>query len=401
MNIFYKAFCRIYQFAFRIASLILPWRVPELLEGEGSIEKLPVFVKNKGIDSVLIVTDKVIMELGLVDSLLKGLEKEEIAYAIYDKTVPNPTIDNIEEGLELYKQQGCTAIIAFGGGSPMDCAKGIGARVARPNKPVAKMKGLFKILKATPPLFAIPTTAGTGSEGTLAAVISDSKTHEKYPINDFSLIPKYAVLDPMLTVKLPAHITSTTGMDALTHAVEAFIGKSNTRFTKAKALTATALINENIKKAYDNGADMEARKNMQLASYYAGLAFTRAYVGNVHAIAHTMGGLYKTAHGLANSVLLPIVLEYYGQKAYKPLAALADHIGLAGENYEERAQAFIAWVYGLNEYMNIPDKLADLKREDYDIIAQRALSEANPLYPVPMIFSKEDVFNILDKVIIE
>ena len=401
MNIFYKAFCRVFQIIFRIASTILPWRVPELLEGEGSIEKLPVFIKNKGIDSVLLVTDEVIIKLGLATSLLKGLEKEGIAYSIYDKTVPNPTIDNIEEGLELYKQNSCSAIIALGGGSPMDCAKGIGARVARPNKPVSKMKGLFKILKATPPLFAVPTTAGTGSECTLAAVISDSKTHEKYPINDFSLIPKYAVLDPALTVKLPKHITSTTGLDALTHAVEAFIGKSNTKFTKAKALTAVALINENLKTAYDKGTDMEARKNMQLASYYAGLAFTRAYVGNVHAIAHTMGGLYKTAHGLANSVLLPIVLEYYGKSAHKPLAALADHIGLPGENYAERANAFIDWVKGLNKYMNIPDKLADLKREDYALIAQRALSEANPLYPVPMIFAKEDVFNILDQVIIE
>ncbi len=247
MNILYKAFCRVFQVIFRVASVILPWRAPRLIEGEGSLKKLPAFIKDKGIDSVLIVTDKVIMSLGLADSLISGLEQEEIAYAIYDATIPNPTIDNIEAALTVYKENGCNGIIALGGGSPMDCAKVVGARVARPNKPVSKMKGLFKVLKSTPLVFAVPTTAGTGSECTLAAVISDSKTQEKYPINDFALIPKYAVLDPELTLKLPKHITSTTGMDALTHAVEAFIGKSNTRFTKAKALNAVALIAENIK----------------------------------------------------------------------------------------------------------------------------------------------------------
>lgn len=397
----YKAFCRVFQVIFRVASVILPWRAPRLIEGEGSLKKLPAFIKDKGVDSVLIVTDKVIMSLGLADSLISGLKQEKIAYAIYDATVPNPTIDNIEAALTVYKENGCNGIIALGGGSPMDCAKVVGARVARPSKPVSKMKGLFKVLKSTPLIFAVPTTAGTGSECTLAAVISDSKTQEKYPINDFALIPKYAVLDPELTIKLPKHITSTTGMDALTHAVEAFIGKSNTRFTKAKALNAVALIAENLKEAYDNGDNIEARKNMQLASYYAGLAFTRAYVGNVHAIAHTMGGLYKTAHGLANSVLLPVVLDYYGNTAHKPLAVLADHIGLKGESVADRANAFIAWVKGLNEYMSIPNKLEDLKRKDYELIAQRALSEANPLYPVPMIFDTNDVFKVLDQVIIE
>ncbi|MGI6213335.1 MAG: iron-containing alcohol dehydrogenase [Christensenellales bacterium] len=401
MNQLYKIWCRTYQGVFRIASAILPWRVPELIEGENSITKLPAFIKEKGIDNVLIVTDKMIMSLGLADGLTKGLEKESIAYAIYDSTVPNPTIDNIEEALAVYKEKGCKAIIALGGGSPMDCAKIVGARVARPNKPVSKMKGLFKVLKSTPLFFAVPTTAGTGSEATLAAVISNSETHEKYPINDFSLIPNYAVLDPLLTVGLPKHITSTTGMDALTHAVEAYIGRSNTKFTENMAKAAITLIKENLKKAYDNGKDITARENMQLAAYYAGIAFTRAYVGYVHAIAHTMGGLYRTAHGLANSVLLPVVLEYYGESAHKRLAELAEHIGIEGTSDAEKARAFIAWIKELNKYMDIPEKLADVKSEDYELIAQRALKEANPLYPVPMLFEESDVYNILDQIIIE
>jgi len=243
----YKLYCRAYQGIFRLAACFLPWRRPELLEGEGSLQKLPSFMKDRGLDNVLFVTDQGIMSLGLADDLLRKFGSQGIRYAIYDKTVANPTIDNIEEALALFKASGAKGIVAFGGGSPMDCAKGVAARVARPRKGVPQLKGQLKELKKIPPLVAVPTTAGTGSETTLAAVVTNSRTHEKYAINDTSLIPHYAVLDPLLTVKLPPHITSTTGVDALTHAVEAYIGRSNTPQTRQDSRDA---INKTTKEAF-------------------------------------------------------------------------------------------------------------------------------------------------------
>lgn len=391
LNVFQKAWCRTYQGVFKILIPMLPYRKPELIEGVDSVKKLPAKIKELGYDSVLIVTDSVLMSLGLVDGLIDGLKAENVKVSLFDKTVPNPTIDNIEEALGMYNENGCQAIIAFGGGSPMDCAKGVGARVARPNKQIPQMKGLLKVLKKTPTLFAIPTTSGTGSETTLAAVVTNSETHEKYPINDFVLIPHYAVLDPTLTMGLPKHITSTTGMDALTHAVEAYIGNSTTKETREMARKATKLIFENLTKAYDDGKDLEARDNMQHASFYAGVAFTVSYVGYVHAIAHTLGGFYHVPHGLANSIILPYVLDYYGESAYKKLAELADVVGIDGANEEEKAKKFIQAIRDMNKYMNIPEKVSGIKEEDIPTMVERALSEANPLYPVPRLMGKEEM----------
>ena len=391
LNVFQKAWCRTYQGVFKILIPMLPYRKPELIEGVDSVKKLPAKIKELGYDSVLIVTDSVLMSLGLVDGLIEGLKAENIKVSLFDKTVPNPTIDNIEEALGMYNENGCQAIIAFGGGSPMDCAKGVGTRVARPNKQIPQMKGLLKVLKKTPTLFAIPTTSGTGSETTLAAVVTNSETHEKYPINDFVLIPHYAVLDPTLTMGLPKHITSTTGMDALTHAVEAYIGNSTTKETREMARKATKLIFENLTKAYDDGKDLEARDNMQHASFYAGVAFTVSYVGYVHAIAHTLGGFYHVPHGLANSIILPYVLDYYGESAYKKLAELADVVGINGGSEEEKAKKFIQAIRDMNKYMNIPEKVSGIKEEDIPTMVERALSEANPLYPVPRLMGKEEM----------
>jgi len=370
--------------------------MPKLLEGKNSLDRLHGLIKNNSIDSVLVVTDKGIVSLGLMDKLLKGLKDEGVAYVVYDKTVPNPTIDNIEEALQIYNTNNCKGIVAFGGGSSMDCAKGVGARAARPEKSIPQMKGVLKVRKRLPLLFAVPTTAGTGSETTLAAVVTNSKTHEKYAINDTSLIPHYAVLDPLLTVKLPPHITATTGIDALTHAVEAYIGRSNTKQTKKQSRDAVKLIFENVFEAYSNGANLIARANMQKASFLAGLAFTRAYVGNVHAVAHTLGGFYSIPHGLANAVILPYVLEYYGESAHKPLAELADLVGIsaASDTTCQKAVRFIEAIKKLNESMDIPQKVKGIAESDIPLMAERALKEANPLYPVPRIMSKEDMLNM-------
>lgn len=389
----YKLYCRTYQSIMKMASFILPWREPELIQGENSLSKLPKLIKNENIESVLLITDQGIISSGLIEELLKGLTVEGLHYFVYDKTVPNPTIDNIEEAYSMYKTNQCQGIVAFGGGSPMDCAKAVGARVARPNKSISQMKGIFKVLKKMPPLFSIPTTAGTGSEATLAAVVSNSETHEKYAIMDTSLIPHYAVLDPLLTVGLPSHITSTTGIDALTHAVEAYIGRGNTKETTQWSIDAVKLIFENLYESYTNSTNMSARANMQQAAYLAGKAFTRAYVGYVHAIAHTLGGFYSVPHGLANAIILPYVLEYYGKSVHKPLAELADLIGLSEPTHtnEQKAQKFIEAIKQLNEKMNIPNKVTGIVERDIPLMVERALKEANPLYPVPKILYKDDL----------
>lgn len=388
----YQFLCRVYQKGMKLVLDIVPfWRRPELIKGRDSLKKIPGLLKQKNVGRVLLVTDVGLAKLGLHVQLLEWLSADGIACAVYDKTVANPTIDNVEEALLLYRKEDCQAIIAFGGGSPMDCAKTVGARVAKPNQPVSKMRGILKIHKRIPLLIAIPTTAGTGSETTLAAVIKDAQTLEKYPINDFVLIPQYAVLDPVLTVGLPGHITAQTGMDALTHAVEAYIGKSNTKQTRQDSIDAVKLIFENLEKAYADGADLGARAKMQQAAFLAGAAFTRAYVGNVHAIAHSLGGEYGTPHGLANAVILPYVLDEYGDTVYKSLAELADLVGLGKGTAEEKAKAFIAEIRAMNARMGIPAKLPGIREEDIDKLARRAIREANPLYPVPKIMRHDEL----------
>jgi alcohol dehydrogenase class IV len=396
----YKLYCRIYQELFKFFSPVLPWRKPILVEGIGVLKELPGLIKKQNIDVVLIVTDKVIVSLGLMDELLKGLVKDKIKYVIYDNTVPNPTIDNIEEALIVYKESECKGIVAFGGGSSIDCAKGVGARVAKPDKSIPQLKGLLKIRRRIPPLFAVPTTAGTGSEGTVAAVVTNSLTHEKYAINDMALIPHTAILDPLLTVNLPPHITSTTGMDTLTHAIEAYIGRSNTSESWQFARSAIKLIHKNLYEAYSNGKNIEARAEMQRAAYWAGLAFTRAYIGYVHAIAHTLGGFYSVPHGLANAVILPYVLEWYGESAHKTLSELADmiHITDKDDTIEVKSKKFIEEIKRMNKSMDIPDKIKGIEDSDIPKLAKQAMSEANPLYPVPKIMLIQDFISIYEMI---
>ena len=390
-----NAYYRTYQKAFKVVMPVFNWDEPELLKGPGAIKDLPALVKSKGVNNVLIVTDKGLMSLNLLDSLFENLEKQNIKYTVYDGVQPNPSIENIEEARRIYLKNNCEGIIAFGGGSPMDCAKVVVARVSNPITSVSQMRGLLKVFKKLPPFFAVPTTAGTGSETTLAAVVSNMQTHEKYAINDPKLRPKYAVLDPELTTGLPKKITSTTGMDALTHAVEAYIGQSGVKSTDDYAEKATKLIFDNLEKAYEDGKDIEARENMLVASFYAGMAFTRAYVGYVHAIAHNLGGLYGTPHGLANAVILPHVLEYYGETAHEKLAKLADIVGIDGDSDKEKAEKFIEEIKEMNEEMDIPEHFDFIKDEDIPTIVARALKEGNPLYPVPKIMDEEDCTKVV------
>lgn len=390
MNIFGKIYCRMYQGIFKMVMPLLPYREPKLLD---SILQIKEVLKEKGIDKALLVTDKGIKDLKLTNKLEKDLKEAKIKVTLFDETVPNPTIENIETALKLYLENECQGIIAFGGGSVMDCAKIVGARVVKPKQTVQKMKGLLKINKKLPTLIAIPTTAGTGSETTIAAVITDENTRHKYPINDFNLIPEYAVLDESLTTGLPKGLTATTGMDALTHAVEAYIGNSTTKDTRHYSLEAIRLIIENLTKAYDDGKNERARKHLLKASYQAGLAFTRSYVGYVHAIAHSLGGKYNTPHGLANAVILPYVLSAYGKTINKKLYEIAVYCGIAKsyDSEQNAASKFINKIIELNEYMGIPKRFDFIIKDDIPELAKHASHEANPLYPVPVLMSAKEL----------
>ena len=386
-----KVLCRTYQSGFRLALPFLPYREPEIYH---SLDEMSQSLSKE--KSALIVTDSGIKASGVLDLLIQSLKKYKIPHVIYDKTCANPTILNVEEGVALYNQKHCGLLIALGGGSSIDCAKAIGARVAYPRKSISKMKGLMKVRRKIPTLIAIPTTAGTGSEVTVTAVITDSEKKHKYTLNNFTFIPSYAVLDPSLTFSLPPHLTATTGMDALTHAVEAYIGHSTTHQTRKLAKEAVALIFQNILKAYKNGKDFSARQNMLMASYKAGLAFTKSYVGYIHAIAHSLGGQYNIPHGLANAVLMPIVLKKYGSPVYRKLHRLGVVAGVSDKTDTDKigAQKFIAAIENLNAQMGIPNAIDTIDEKDIPKMARHAARESNPLYPVPRLMGTAELKEI-------
>ncbi len=390
MNLIQHICCRAYQGVFRAALPFLPYREPEILH---HCEELPDTLKQHKIQKILIVTDPGIVACGLMTKITSVLAKEKISYSVYDQTSANPTVRNVEEALALYQKEHCKALLAIGGGSAMDCAKALGARIACPKKTLGRLKGTLHVLHRIPLLITVPTTAGTGSENTLAAVITDSEKKHKYVLNDFVLIPRYAILDAELTYSLPPHLTATTGMDALTHAVEAYIGRSTTKETREKALLAVKTIYQNIETAYHDGHNHAAREQMLNAAYLAGFAFSRSYVGYVHAVAHSLGGQYNIPHGLANAVLLPEVLESYGSCIHKKLHILGCAAGVCTEQDSIKAGAgkFIASIRTLNKNMGIPDFLSDIQESDIETMSAHAAKEANPLYPVPKLMTRREL----------
>ena len=390
MHTLKKLYCRCFQISFRAALPLMPYREPKLIDGFSGVPKV---LRKHNITRLLLVTDPGVYSLGLTTPLEQILKKAGITCIVYKDTVANPTSANVEDAKNLYLKKHCQALLAFGGGSSMDCAKGVGARLARPNKSLAKMEGILHVMHKLPLLIAIPTTAGTGSETTLAAVITDADTHHKYAINDFPLIPRYAVLDPKVTLSLPPFITATTGMDALTHAVEAYIGNSTTIDTRRDALKAVKLIFENIDIAYEHGDNIQARRNMLHASFYAGCAFTKSYVGYVHAVAHSLGGQYNVPHGLANAILLPLVLREYGSCIDKKLHKLAIAAGLADKNTpnHEAAELFIRAIEEMKERFGIVNIVKEIQETDIPKLAHYADKEANPLYPVPKLMDASEL----------
>ena len=391
MHTLKKLYCRCFQISFRAALPLMPYREPKLIDGFSGVPKV---LRKHSITRLLLVTDPGVYSLGLTTPLEQILKKAGITCIVYKDTVANPTSANVEDAKNLYLKKHCQALLAFGGGSSMDCAKGVGARLARPNKSLAKMEGILHVMHKLPLLIAVPTTAGTGSETTLAAVITDADTHHKYAINDFSLIPHYAVLEPEVTVGLPAQLTATTGMDALTHAIEAYIGRSTTKQTREAAIEAIQLIFQYLPVAYKKWQKTgQQEKEMLRASYLAGTAFTKSYVGYVTRRSTQSGrsvrhpawtGKLRSSSDRSRSVrkrraqknwlTSPGSPNFRLPRTIPPQPMLLSHIS-------EK----------MNASMNIPTTLAGIRNEDIPKLARYADKEANPLYPVPILWDDKQL----------
>ena len=398
-NKLYIIYNRVAHGAYALMKVFMRWRTPIKITGEGCLNRVPEILAACGSSHPLIVTDPWLAE-HLAPMLERVLKKAGVTYTVFSDVLPNPTFYNCESCRDVYAAEGCDSLVAMGGGAPMDTAKTCGALVARPNKTVARLCGKFHVGRKLPPLIAIPTTAGTGSETTLAAVIVNQDDHHKTTIMDPALMPLYAIMDPLLTVGLPPFVTATTGIDTLVHALEAYFSRSNsTRETNLLAEDAVRIVFRYLERAYNDPNDMEARAQMQIAANKGGFAFSRVGVGNVHAIAHTLGGLYNTPHGLANAVILPYVLKDYGPVIHKKLAYLCECVGLSfGGTEAERANAFIAEVEAMNDRMGIPKSFDFIRDEDIEQMITWAMKEANPVYPVPQVYTREHFRKVIAEI---
>ena len=384
-----------------LVTRFIPIPQPTLLVGPGSSGRLGQAIAGFGHSKILIVTDAIISKLGLLKNLTDALTEGGARYVVFDEITPDAPIPLIEKAIDFYKEHDCDAIVAFGGGSSMDASKAIAVSIANPGKPLRQLAGYLKGLRSPVKIYAVPTTAGTGSEVTVAAVISDPEKHRKMVIVDPRMVPKMAALDPALMTGLPPSITAATGIDALTHAVEAFVGNWKTPYSDGMALSAVGLIFENLRTAYREGGNLQAREKMSLASTYAGFAFTRANVGYVHAIAHQFGGRYHTPHGLANAIMLPHVLRFSAPAITDKLAQLAVRakLGTEGDEPETLANRFLDAVEALNRDLGIPETLAALREEDISDLARAAQHEAMTGYPVPRYMTQEECEAMIRKVL--
>ena len=385
------------MFLFGHFSKLLPIGVPVTFAGKDAAAELAQAIAGLGVKKMLIVTDAILVELGVVGRIEKMLSDAGIETATYDGVLPNPTMDQIRAGTQMLESENCEAVLAIGGGSPMDAAKVIAAWGTNRKDP-AKLAGMMKVRRQPLPIFAVPTTAGTGSEVTIVAVVSDPATHVKSQFIDPKLVPLMVALDAEIMAGMPPHVTAATGMDALTHAIESFLSKSSGSGTESYVRMAVPLIFGNLQTAYSEGSNLEARSAMGLASYYAGIAFTRTSVGYVHAIAHTFGARYDTPHGLANAITLPHILAFSKEAAQAKLAQLGDMIGVAGTSEREKADNFRKAVDDLSKQLAIPAHLEDLRREDIPAIATQALAEGWANYPVPRYMEQAECEAILEAI---
>lgn len=395
MPAFYKEMFYRAQLSLKARVFAKPQPKPVVFSGVDSSQSLCKMIAQFGLRNILVVTDKPLVELGVPAATLKTLNALGVATVVYDGVLPDPTTDVVDGGIRALNQANCDSVLAFGGGSSIDAAKVIALGAA--NGCFADGCLGFQQCKQPPlPFFAIPTTAGTGSEGTFIAVISDNETHEKGPVVDPAIIPRAAALDPTLMTGLPAHITAATGMDALTHAIESYIGKWGSPETRFFGLAAIKLIFNHLAEACRNGDNLEAREAMSQASYYGGLAITNALVGYVHAVSHNLGARYGVPHGLGNAIVLPHILQLMKDAASAPLAEIAVHVGLGEQTESDTvlAQKLIDRVILLNQEIGIPVTTDVIKSEDIEELTDAILAEGTS-YPSPRFLEREECTALL------
>lgn len=362
---------------------------PNVVKGFNSLLEISNILLEKRINSVLVITTAGFVKRGSLESFFDKLTVNDIKISVFSEVAPDPDIQTVEKAAKIYRKNDSQAIIAIGGGSVMDTAKIAGALVAKPKQTVHQMTGTMKIRKTIPLLFAVPTTAGSGSEISPAAVITDKQTQRKYPITDFAIIPKYIILDSKLLLGLPKNTTANSGMDALTHAIEGYINVFSPKTAKNSAKKAINLIFNNLSITYHQGNDLKARENMLVASFEAGISLSYGNTGYVHAISHGIGGMYHLPHGRINAVLLPQVLREYQPKIEGKLASLAQIIGIKGNNQSQLATKFIEQIELLRQSMDMPNELPEIDMSAVKQLAHGAEKEANPAYPVPDIWNLE------------
>jgi len=391
-HLFAQLRIRALGFAVRLA----PAPTPFMLTGPGSSIELARLIADRGARSVIVVTDGVLVQLGVVEPVLNALKEAGLAVTVFAEVEPDPNIAIIMAGLERLRTSGATAVLAVGGGSSIDTAKAMIACYARGRRP-EDLDGYFKIRAPVLPFFAVPTTAGSGSEVTVASVVSDPGAGRKFAIVDNKLVPAAIALDPNLMVGLPPHVSAATGMDALTHAIESNLSTLATPATRALSVAAARAILRDLPRAWENGRDIDARQSLAVASCLAGLAFTRASVGYVHAIAHQLGPLYHLPHGYLNAILLPYVLDFYVDGAAARMAELARACGLGQEGDDPRslAMSLVAAIRRLNACVGIPATIEQIAEADVPEIVKRALAEAHGTYPVPTYMSAADCATIV------
>ena len=389
-------FARLRIRALGVAARLLPAPTPFMLTGPGSSVELARLIADRGARSVLVVTDGVLLELGVVAPVLNALKEAGLAVTVFSEVEPDPTIGIIMAGIEQLRASGATAVLAVGGGSPIDAAKAMIACHASGRRP-EDLDGYFKVRAPVVPFFAIPTTAGSGSEVTVASVVSDPGAGRKFAIVDNKLVPAAIALDPNLMVGLPPHVTAATGMDALTHAIESNLSTLATPATRALSVAAARAIFRDLPRACEDGRDIDARQSLAVASCLAGLAFTRASVGYVHAIAHQLGPLYHLPHGYLNAILLPYVLDFYVDGAAPRMAELARACGLGrdGEDPRSLAMNLVVAIRRLNACVGIPPTIEQIADADIPEIVRRALAEAHGTYPVPTYMSAADCATVV------
>ena len=397
MPAFYKEWFWKSKLALMSRVLLKPQPRALVYAGAGSTGQLCATISQFGLRNILLVTDRPLVELGVVNIAVDALHRHAVETTIYDGVLPDPTLQVADDGLAVLRRHNCDGVLAFGGGSSIDCAKVI-ALAAGNNCQAADCIGLNNYKLPALPFFAAPTTAGTGSEGTFIAVISDNDTHRKAAVLGAALIPRATALDPQLMTSLPPHITAATGMDALTHAIESYIGLWETGETGFYGLTACKLIFENLETACGDGENLSARQAMALASYYGGLAITNTLVGYVHAVSHNLGAKYGIAHGLGNAMVLPHVLELMRDAAAEKMADIAVHCGF-GERDEDNtalAQKLIERVRALNEATGIPKQTDVIRAEDVDELVDLALAEGSG-YPTPRYLERAEAVALINK----